>query len=270
MTTVMILPPVFNSREQIDALRAAVMEAGPSGVVSGPVEDPCFLSPVFATLGRSPEMTTDTPTIPDGRVRVGEAEYLPDARGKLVPVEMIKPEHLLEDETVRKVMGYAVALSDQVGRFKAHTFEDLGDLEALLAQEYGAKKGGAKGNKTFMSHDGLMKVLVQVSDHIDFGPQLQIAKELVDECLNEWSAEARPELRALVTRAFNTDKAGQINRAEIFMLLRLEIEDERWVRAMTAIRDAIRVVGSKTYVRCYRRESIEGAWEAVTIDLAKA
>ena len=214
-------------------------------------------------------MTPETP-ITDGRVRVGAAEYLPDAKGNLVPVELIKPEHLLEDETVRKIMGFAEALSAQVGRFKAHTFEDLGDLEALLEQEYQATKGGAKGNKTFMSHDGLMKVLVQVSDHIDFGPQLQIAKELVDECLNEWSAEARPEIRAIVTRAFNTDKAGQINRAEIFMLLRLEIEDERWGRAMQAIRDAMRVVGSKTYVRCYRRDRLDAEWRAVTIDLAKA
>ena len=79
-------------------------------------------------------MTPETP-ITDGRVRVGAAEYLPDAKGNLVPVELIKPEHLLEDETVRKIMGFAEALSAQVGRFKAHTFEDLGDLEALLALE---------------------------------------------------------------------------------------------------------------------------------------
>ena len=223
----------------------------------------------------APEPTTApvaTPPaeIPDGRVRVGADEYLPDAKGKLVPVSMIKPQDLLEDETVRKIMGYAVALSEQVARFKAHTFEDLGDFEALLAQEYEATKGGAKGNKTFMSHDGLMKVTVQVADRIDFGPQLQIAKELVDECLNEWAADARDEIRAIVTRAFNTDKAGQINRAEIFMLLRLDIQDERWLSAMVAIRDAMRVVGSKTYVRCYRRETRDGEWQPVTIDLAKA
>ena len=54
------------------------------------------------------------------------------------------------------------------------------------------------------------------------------------------------------------------------MLLRLDIQDERWLSAMVAIRDAMRVVGSKTYVRCYRRESREGEWQAVTIDLAKA
>lgn len=208
--------------------------------------------------------------IPDGRVDLAGRSYMSDARGNLVPVDLVKPQHLLEDETVRKVMGYAVALSEQVARFKAHVFEDLGALESLLAQEYGLSKGGAKGNKTFMSHDGLFKVEVRIADRIDFGPELQIAKALVDECLNEWASDARPEIRAIVTRAFNTDKAGQINRAEIFMLLRLEIGDARWRRAMEAIRDAMRIVGSKTYVRCSMRPAPDAAWQPVTIDLAKA
>lgn len=193
-----------------------------------------------------------------------------DAKGNLTPIENVRPEHQLEDETVRKIIGFAEELSAQVGRFKAHTFEDLGDFEAILAQEYGAKKGGAKGNKTFMTYDGLMKVEVRVADFVDFGPQLQVAKTLIDECLNEWSADSRPEIRAIVTRAFNTDKAGQINRSEIFMLLRLGIEDLRWQEAMRAIRDAMRIVGSRTYVRCQRRESLDQHWQSITIDLAKA
>jgi hypothetical protein len=206
----------------------------------------------------------------DGTVLVNGRPYMPDAKGNLVPVETIKPADRLEDETVRKVIGYARELSGQIGRFKQHTFDDLGAFEALLAQEYGATKGGAKGNKTFMSFDGLLKVQVQVQDAIDFGPQLQVAKSLIDECLNEWAADSRPEIRAIVTRAFNTDRAGKINRAEIFMLLRLDIEDGRWQRAMAAIRDAMRVVGSKIYVRCYQRRTIQDGWQAVTIDLAKA
>ncbi|MEM1077431.1 MAG: DUF3164 family protein [Pseudomonadota bacterium] len=212
----------------------------------------------------------EEPQIPDGRTMVGEEEFIGDGRGGLIPVALVKPQHLLEDEVVRKIIHFADELSDQVARFKGHTFADLGGFEAILAQEHGATKGGAKGNKTFMSHDGLMKVQVQVADHVDFGPELQIAKALVDECLNEWAADSRPEIRAIVTSAFNTDRAGQINRSEIFMLLRLEIEDERWQRAMRAIRDAMRVVGSKTYVRCYRRDAHDAGWEAITIDLAKA
>ncbi|MES0164871.1 DUF3164 family protein [Mesorhizobium sp. M0027] len=205
-----------------------------------------------------------------GKVLVGDKQYMPDAKGNLVPVEMIKPSEMLEDETVRTILGYATDLSAQIGRFKEHTFNDLGAFEALLAQEYGATKGGAKGNKTFMTFDGMKMVKVQVADTIDFGAQLQIAKSLIDECLTEWSADSRPEIRAIVTRAFNTDKEGQINRAAIFMLLRLDIGDERWQRAMAAIRDAMRVVGSKIYVRCYERDRLDADWRAVTIDLAKA
>lgn len=216
-------------------------------------------------------MSTFTPAeIPSGRSVIGGEEYLPDAKGSLVPVALIKPQHLLEDELVRKVLGFAVALSDQVSRFKEHTFDDLGAFEALLAQEYGSTIGGAKGNKTLTTHDGLFKISVQVADNIVFGSELQIAKGLIDECLNEWAQGARDEIRAIVTRAFNTDKAGQINRSEIFMLLRLEITDPRWLQAMKAIRDAMRVEGSKTYVRCHRRSSCDAPWQAVTIDLAKA
>ena len=206
----------------------------------------------------------------DACVDINGDLHLHDAKGGLVPLRLIKAQHLLEDETVRKIMTYASGLSDQISRFKAHTLEDLSAFEALLAQEYDARKGGAKGNKTFMSFDGLQKVVVQVSDNITFGPELQIAKELVDVCLNEWAADARAEIRTLVTQAFATDKAGQINRAYVFMLLRLEITDPRWIRGMDAIRDAMRVVGSTTYVRCYRRAKQDGPWEAVVIDMARA
>jgi hypothetical protein len=207
--------------------------------------------------------------ISDGILMIDGVPHMEDARGAKVPVSLIKPQHLLQDEMVRKIIGYGIALSDQVSRFLAHTFDDIGGFEALLAQEYGAKVGGAKGNKTLMTHDGLFKVQVQVADYIDFGPELQTAKTLIDECMNEWAAGARDELRAIVTRAFNTDKPGKINRSEIFMLLRLEIEDPRWKEAMKAIRDAMRIVGSKSYVRLYRRDTQDGAWQPITIDLAR-
>lgn len=208
--------------------------------------------------------------IPDRIVVVDGTPHMRDAKGGLVPLRLVRAQDQLQDEVVRKIMGYAIALSEQVARFKAHTFDDIGGFEALLAQEYDARIGGEKGNKTLMSFDGLFQIKVQVADNIVFGPELQIAKALVDECLNEWAEGARDEIKAIVTRAFNTDKEGQINRSEIFMLLRLEIEDDRWQRAMKAIRDAMRVVGSKTYVRCYRRETFDGPWQAVSIDLAKA
>lgn len=210
--------------------------------------------------------------IGDGTTLVNGEVWMNDARGGMMPASVVKPADKLNDETVRKIVGFALDLSAQIERFKAHTMADLSALDALLEQDYGVVKAGnrGKGNRSYISFDGCLKVSVQVADFIDFGPELQIAKTLIDECLNEWSAGSRPEIQAIVTKAFNTDRAGQINRAEIFMLLRLDIEDERWLRAMAAIRDAMRVVGRKEYVRFETRPNTTSKFEAITINLAKA
>lgn len=206
----------------------------------------------------------------DGTVVIGGKAYMPDARGGFVPVETIRPEDRLEDEVVRKVIGFARDLSAQISRFKGHTFEDLSGFDQLLDQQYQVKRRGTKGNRTYMSHDGLLKVQVAVADQIEFGPGLQQAKALIDECLVEWTDDGRAEIRAIVMRAFNVEKGGLINKAELFGLLRLSIDDARWQRAMEAIRDAIRVVGSKQYFRFYERPETTARWRAITVDLAQA
>ena len=203
-------------------------------------------------------------------IDVAGAHYMRNAKGALIPLETIKAADRLEDEVVRKVISFARDLSAQIARFKGHTFEDLNGFQSLLEQEYGARAGGAKGNVTFQSFDGLLSVQVQIADQISFGPALQEGKKLIDECLIEWGAESRPELRALVNRVFSVEKEGQINRAELFGLLRLEITDERWLRAMEAIRDSIRVTGTKAYVRFYERDTPQQKPRAITIDLAAA
>ena len=195
-------------------------------------------------------------------------DYMRDARGSLVPLSAVRPMDKLQDELVRKMMFFAQTLSAQIGRFKGHCFDDVGAFQALIAQEYGATVGGKKGNIQLLSLDGRLKVQVQVADHITFGPELQAAKSLVDVCLNEWTADANDYVRAIVTRAFQVDKEGRINRAELYQLMRIDIADERWKQAMNALRDSIRVIGSKTYMRFYRRETPEAAWQPVSIDLA--
>ena len=213
--------------------------------------------------------------IPEGRSEAGIVamngrEYMVNAKGDLVAISNVKAQHKLEDQTVRSCIGFAEELSAQIGRFKGHTAADLAALDAILAEQYQAKIGGRKGNRTYQTFDGLLKVQVQVADQIVFGPELHVAKALIDECLNEWSADSRPEIQSIVTRAFNVDKEGQVNRADVFMLLKLEIDDPRWNRAMDAIRDAIKVTGSKEYVRFYKRADKDADWVSITIDLARA
>ncbi|MGY2732371.1 DUF3164 family protein [Sphingomonas sp. UYP23] len=205
-----------------------------------------------------------------GAINVGGTPYLSDAKGNLVPLASVKAADLLMDETVRAIVANAREVSAVVANLKSQTFQSVGDLQALIAQDYGAIIGGKKGNITLTSFDGRQKVQVQVADLLEFGPELQPAKALIDECLTEWAVGSAMELRALVNRVFQVDKDGQINRAELFMLLRVEIQDDRWTRAMKAIRDSMRIIGSRTYVRYYDRPAPDAAWQPVSIDLATA
>lgn len=199
--------------------------------------------------------------------------YWRDHRGSLIRDEIVKAKDKLEDQTVRKIIKFARDLSAQVSRFKLHTMADLAALDDLVAEKYGFVKQGnkGKGNRTYLTFDGLMRVSVQIADFMDYGGELQTAKGLLDECLNEWSADSRPEIQTIVTQAFDTDQEGKVNRSKILMLLRLDVKDERWGRAMDAIRDAQRPRSSKEYVRFAVRDHADDKnWTAVTIDLASA
>lgn len=208
--------------------------------------------------------------LPPGAFYVKGKPVMTNAKGDHVPLSKVTATDLLIDETVRKMMGFAIELNAQIARFRGHCFDDVGALQALLAQEYGTSVGGKKGNITLPTFDGTMKVTIQVADQLMFGPELQSAKRLIDECLAEWGAEAGDNLRAVVNQTFDVDKEGQINRSAIFSLMRLAIEEPRWQRAMEALRDSMRVIGSKTYIRFHRRDEPDGPWQAVTIDLASA
>lgn len=206
---------------------------------------------------------------PVGTVEVDGRIMMIDDRRSFVPIDAVKPQHKLEDETVRNVFGHAEALSAQVARFFIHTLEDLDAFDALLAQEYKVTRGGKKGNRTYTSYDGLRKIQVQVADKITFGPELQIAKAKIDEWLIGQIANTSDDLRAFVMRAFDVDKEGKVNQAELLRLRRLDIDGPIWAEAMRAIADAIRPLGTKQYIRFYRRAEPEGRWQAVTIDLAQ-
>ncbi|KTT72629.1 DUF3164 family protein [Sphingomonas endophytica] len=211
-----------------------------------------------------------TEAVRPGAIDVGGKPYLRDAKGALVPLEAIKAVDLLMDETVRDIIARATEVSAAIAAFKVEAFAAVGGFQALLAQEYGTTIGGPKGNVTLTSFDGCLKVQVQAADLLELGPELQTAKTLIDGCLSEWAAGSGAELRALVNQVFSVDKEGQINRAALFMLLRVESPDERWQRAMEAIRNSIRVIGSRSYVRFYNRAAPDAAWQGIPLDIAVA
>lgn len=196
--------------------------------------------------------------------------FLINAKGHHVPQNMVRPEDKLEDDLVNKIIENACALNKELCDFKANVFSDVRTFQSLLLEKYGAKKGGEKGNVSLVSYNGLMKVQLSIGEFIDFGPQLQVAKVLIDECINEWAEGSRAEIRVLVNDAFQVDKKSAVNTDRVLGLRRLSIDHPKWVKAMEAITDAIRVTSSKEYVRFYERATPESEWKAITLDIARA
>jgi hypothetical protein len=194
--------------------------------------------------------------------------YLKDAQGRLVPENLVKPIDMARDSLTRELANDAILLNQSIAMFKAKVFGEVGAFVQLSAEQYETKVGGKKGNITLHSYDGRYRVQVATSDNIVFDERLQAAKTLIDACISDWSEGSSPEIKVLVQDAFQADKEGKLNTGRILGLRRLDIKDERWQRAMTAISESVTVVGSKQYVRFYERVGESDQYAAINLDIA--
>ena len=191
-----------------------------------------------------------------------------DAKGNLVALTNIKAIDLVRDELVVSLTKLATEQKAALVKFKRTMMAEVKTFVALSADEYNVKLGGKKGNITLMNFDGTLKIQLAVTELMQFDERLQVAKQLVDECIHAWSDGASDRIRTLVEHAFQVDKEGQVSAGRILGLRKLNMEDERWDRAMQAIADSIQITDSKEYIRFYQRRNTDDAWQAISLDLA--
>ncbi len=195
--------------------------------------------------------------------------YMQDARGRLMPIDLVEPIDIERNELVIAMVAKAKALKEQLIEFKINAMGDIAALIELSAERYDIKMGGAKGNISLISYDGRYKVQRTIADNIHFDERLQVAKALIDQCVQRWSDGIDNKIRALVEHAFQVDKEGNISTSRILSLRRIKIEDEQWQSAMEAIADSLQVSGSTTYLRLYERVGDSEQYQAISLDIAK-
>lgn len=193
--------------------------------------------------------------------------YMLDRKSRLVPISQVSDFDLEMDAFVRAQVAGAIEENARIKAFKSKSFDECYAWLDLVAEKYGKTRGGLKGNVTFPSYDGSEQIRIAVQDSLTFGPELQIAKDLIDECLNEWSEGANENLRAIILDAFAVDKEGQLNTGRILSLRRIKIDDSRWHQAMEAISESLQVAVSKTYIN-FRRKNADGKLVNIPIDIA--
>ncbi|WP_314188581.1 DUF3164 family protein [Yersinia massiliensis] len=193
--------------------------------------------------------------------------YMLDRKSRLVPISQVSDFDLEMDAFVRAQIAGAIEENARIKAFKSKSFDECYAWLDLVAEKYGKTRGGAKGNVTFPSYDGSEQICIAVQDSLTFGPELQIAKELIDECISEWSVGANENLRAIILDAFSVDKEGQLSTSRILSLRRIKIDDPRWHQAMEAISESLQVAVSKTYIN-FRRKNSEGKLVNIPINIA--
>ena len=198
---------------------------------------------------------------------MSKKEYMTDSQGRQVPVELVNEIDKLRDQTVRNITERARDMRFLLEKFKDETRDDIFAFVGISAERFGKTYGGKKGNITLTSYDGRYKVIVAIDDHIVFDERLQIARELIGDCIDKWSTGVRDEIRVLVNDAFQVDKTGKINTSRVLGLRRLEIRDPDWQKAMQAITESIQISGSKQYLRIYERDEA-GEYRQMALDIA--
>ena len=135
-----------------------------------------------------------------------DKQFMTDSQGREVPIAMIKDIDILRDQTVKAIMTKTFAMRDALVSFKQGIWSDIQEFLSLSSEQHGSSWGGKKGNITLTTYNGQYMLKIAVNDNLQFNEKLQIAKQLIDECIKEWATGARPELRALIDNAFAVDK----------------------------------------------------------------
>lgn len=186
-----------------------------------------------------------------------------DAKGEFVPPKYIDRQIKARDRVVRRVYGRALRLQQQLIKTKADVVSLVDDYLTALAAQYSDEW---KGNAELVTFDGQLKLEVKVSEGLEFDERLQLAKQMIDDCLLRWSGGARDEIKALISRAFQIDTKGRINVRSILTLRQFKFADPVWQQAMTIIGDSLRVKLTRRYINIYVRNAQSGRYELLQLN----
>lgn len=194
--------------------------------------------------------------------------YIEDDKGRLVPESMVKPLDMLRHQTALEMMELIDDTHAKLRKVKRQLFEMLEAYVETAMEEYEADPKSGKGYVAITTFDGRIKIERSPYKGFTLTEELKAAKALIDEYLNEKTADVSPELKAIIDDIFEVGETGRPNVKEVMRLRRYNIDDPRWHKAMRAINDALKVVYSNEYIRGYRRDDETGKMAGVTLQFS--
>lgn len=202
------------------------------------------------------------------KIEVNNTVYYQDSTGKLIPEELVKPQEIVKDALIDELVTDYLEMRKSVQETKAHMLESIAHYKELVAASYGVSLKSKKGAITLTSLDGKYKVEIASNTIREFNENINVAKEVLDEYLDEELASAgvSNDLRVLVSDAFRL-RQGELDFRAIWNLTKLDIRAEKFAKAVEIIKESIVTREGQPSLRVYIKNK-NGGYTYLPTDFA--
>lgn len=191
-----------------------------------------------------------------------------DEAGTTIPYDRTTKYERAAENAIYKLAMTAHDLHSKLAAYKEKVREEAERLYELFTKENGTI-GKGKGSATFYNFDRSIKVMVKVNDQITFDENtIALAKEKLDELLNEGLQGAKDFVKPMVMEAFQTT-AGKLDTKRVLGLKRhaSRVKDDRYDEAMALIDKSVRRPSTREYYQIWVKDE-NGEYQDIQLNFA--
>lgn len=191
-----------------------------------------------------------------------------DEAGISIPYARITKFERTAEQAVYKMAVEAQKIHEALSQYKASVIKEAERLYELFTAENGAI-GKGKGGATFYNFDRTIKVVVNVSEPIQFDENtIELAKLKIDEVIMDGLVGAKDWAKPMLMDAFQLTN-GKLDTKKVLGLRKYEdrISDPRYSEAMKLINKAIRRSSTKEYYQVWVKDA-QGEYQNIQLNFA--
>ncbi|KGJ92149.1 DUF3164 family protein [Colwellia psychrerythraea] len=191
-----------------------------------------------------------------------------NAQGDLIKESNLTPLQREEDKLCKALFPMAKSLHDQMAEFKYQSMHLVDTVIERCVKEHNIiKLKKIKGTVTFLSIDGLLKVVRSIDDRIEINSNIEAARQLFDQYRDVIKRDASGDAQQWINTSFET-KNGKMSTGKLIEIMNKEIDHPIYKKGVEALRKSLFVAGTKAYLRFYFRESADDEWQSLPLQFS--
>ncbi len=166
--------------------------------------------------------------------------------------------------------GFAETLVLQMLDLKRASFIQLSAFREQML-EYGSLRRGERNKGSFEIKNEDYKIIFTSQINKRFDERAELAETKLRAFLESFIRKKDKAVYSLVKSLLEKNKAGDYDIDLINRLYKMEndFEDQNWKDAIRLFKESYNPYGTAQYVRFFKKNTTNNAWEAIVLDFAK-